>query len=385
MTRFILCAAFLAATAGSATAQNVINSNTTIRSALCVGADCLDSESYGNDTIRLKGVRNRIHADDTSGTSFPNRDWRLIFNDSTGSASTRDYFGVQDAETNNLILRLQADAPDNALVVDSAGEMGLGTLLPFQDIHIKVGDSPTIRLDQDGSGTFAAQSWDIGGNEQSFFVRDVTNGSTLPFRVKPGAPSGSIFIDPEGDVSFGINGNTTSSLHLRRTDGTANVLIEEVNSTVLNRGLLTLRNNGGVFMALENTDSGVNWNFQNNSSDFRITTPPGGPGEIEFRLNTAGDLFISGDLTTGGAGACNAGCDRVFDADYDLPSIDEQRDMMFAQRHLPNVGPTPEGDAINVTQKVGGLINELEKAHIYIAELHDRLNLLEARLAAMPE
>jgi len=385
MTRFILCAAFLAATAGSATAQNVINSNTTIRSALCVGFNCLDSESYGNDIIRLKSANNRIHVDDTSNSGFPDRDWRIVFNDTTGTSSANEYFGIEDATSGNMLLRLIGGARDNALVIDSGGDLGLGTIAPSRDIHVKTGDSPTIRLDQDGSGTFAAQSWDIGGNEQSFFVRDNTVTGGQPFRIKPGAPSGSIFIDPEGDVSFGINGNTTSSLHLRRTDGTANVLIEEVNSTVLNRGLLTLRNNGGVFMALENTDSGVNWNFQNNSSDFRITTPPGGPGEIEFRLNTAGDLFISGDLTTGGAGACNAGCDRVFDADYDLPSIDEQRDMMFAQRHLPNVGPTPEGDAINVTQKVGGLINELEKAHIYIAELHDRLNLLEARLAAMPE
>ena len=80
----------------------------------------------------------------------------------------------------------------------------------------------------------------------------------------------------------------------------------------------------------------------------------------------------------------------MFDADYDLPSIAEQREMMFANRHLPNVGPTPETGPMNLSAKVGGMLNELEKAHIYIGQLEEqvriipelqaRLDLLEAKL-----
>ena len=34
--------------------------------------------------------------------------------------------------------------------------------------------------------------WDIAGNEANFFVRDVTGGSRLPLRIRPGAPTSSI-------------------------------------------------------------------------------------------------------------------------------------------------------------------------------------------------
>ena len=63
-------------------AQNVISSNTTIYNSLCVGFDCLGSESYGTDTIRLKENNLRIHFDDTStAAGFSSNDWRLVAND----------------------------------------------------------------------------------------------------------------------------------------------------------------------------------------------------------------------------------------------------------------------------------------------------------------
>src|SRR6185369_3843988 len=50
---------------------------------------------------------------------------------------------------------------------------------------------------------FTAQTWDIAGNEANFFVRDVTGGSRLPFRIRPGAPTSSIDIDASGEVGIG--------------------------------------------------------------------------------------------------------------------------------------------------------------------------------------
>ncbi|MCF3596450.1 hypothetical protein LZG00_20900, partial [Rhodobacteraceae bacterium LMO-12] len=64
---------------------------------------------------------------------------------------------------------------------------------------------------------------------------------------------------------------------------------------------------------------------------------------------------------------------------------------MFANRHLPNVGPTAESGPMNLSDKIGGMLNELEKAHIYIAQLEEqtraipelqaRLDLLEKTLS----
>jgi hypothetical protein len=53
---------------------------------------------------------------------------------------------------------------------------------------------------------------------------------------------------------------------------------------------------------------------------------------------------------------------------------------MWENRHLPAVGPTPEGTpiAFNVHQRHFGVLNELEKAHIYIERLHERVKTGEA-------
>ena len=53
---------------------------------------------------------------------------------------------------------------------------------------------------------------------------------------------------------------------------------------------------------------------------------------------------------------------------------------MWENKYLWGVGPTPEGEPMNLTRKTAGILHELEKAHIYIEQLHNRLNELEARL-----
>lgn len=54
-------------------------------------------------------------------------------------------------------------------------------------LKIKKTDTPGIQLEQTNGGGFTAQTWDVAGNEANFFVRDLTGGSKLPFRIRPGA------------------------------------------------------------------------------------------------------------------------------------------------------------------------------------------------------
>ena len=85
-----------------------------------------------------------------------------------------------------------------------------------------------------------------------------------------------------------------------------------------------------------------------------------------------GDVDVTGTLTTGGP-TCGGGCDAVFGADYDLPSIEEHAAQMYANSYLPEIGPTVPKAAINVSERMGTMLNELEKAHIYIAQQESRL------------
>jgi len=159
----------------------------------CIGLDCVNGESFGFATLLLKENNLRIDFFDTSSSaSFPSNDWTLEANSSENGGG--NYFAIVDKTNARNLFVVEANAPSNSLVVDSGGRLGVGTGNPVVEVHSVDGDSPTLRLEQDGSSGFGAQIWDIAGNETNFFVRDVTNSSLLPFRIRPGAPTSSIDI-----------------------------------------------------------------------------------------------------------------------------------------------------------------------------------------------
>ncbi len=96
------------------------------------------------------------------------------------------------------------------------------------------------------------------------------------------------------------------------------------------------------------------------------------------RLDRSGNLRITGTLTTGGT-TCSGGCDLVFQPGYELETIEEHAELMWTNSYLPAVGPTVEnGEEWNLTAMTGGMLNELEKAHIYIEQLNDHIGHLQA-------
>ena len=183
-------------------ADQVFTDDVIIQQSACVGQDCVNGENFGFDTLRLKENNLRFHIDDTSNSSsFPNNDWRLIFNDSTDGGGS--YFAVEDATAGRQVFRVEATAPANALYVDSGGDVGIGTSVPVVEVHAVDGNTPAMRLDQDGSSGFTPQVWDVAGNETNFFVRDVTNGSALPFKIKPGAANNALVMAADGNLGLG--------------------------------------------------------------------------------------------------------------------------------------------------------------------------------------
>jgi hypothetical protein len=202
--------------------------------SLCVGFDCTCNYSFGFDTIVLKENNLRIFFDDTSvAGGFPNNDWRIIINDSANGGA--EYFGVEDSSAGRRVFTLEAGAPSHSLYVDDGGRVGFGTSTPVVDLHAKSGNTPTLRLEQDGSSGFSPQTWDIAGNETSFFIRDATNGSQLPFRIRPGADSNSLVIDSDNDIGIGVlspgfplhvktNSSTNAAIVAERTSGATNFM-----------------------------------------------------------------------------------------------------------------------------------------------------------------
>jgi hypothetical protein len=272
----------------------VINMDLIVQGSECVGIDCTSGESFGFDTIRLKENNLRIKFEDTSAGTFPSTDWQLTANDSANGGANR--FSIEDITAARVPFTITGGAPTNSMFVDSTGRVGFRTSTPVLDLHVATGNTPALRLEQNSSSGFTAQTWDVAGNEANFFIRDVTNGSRLPFRIRPGAPTSSLDIAADGDLGIGTS-SPSNSVHVLRSDATARLQVEETNGTVARRVLLGLTNNGTTEMSLLDTSTSVNWTLRTQGNDFFISRI--GSGVEEMRINNGGNVTIAGTLTQG--------------------------------------------------------------------------------------
>ncbi|WP_370306920.1 tail fiber domain-containing protein [Sinimarinibacterium flocculans] len=256
----------------------------------CIGADCVNPENFGEDTIRLEDNNLRIKFDDTSNSQgFPYFDWQLVANDSTNGGANR--FSIEDVTSATVPFTVEGGAPSQSLFVDGSGRIGFGTLTPLRELHVADGDSPALRLEQDGSSGFAAQAWDVAGNEGDFFVRDVTGGDRLPLRIRAGAPTNALTVDADGDVGVGLQ-LADASLHIERNDGSARLLVREADRTAAFRRLVVIENNGDPSFMMTDTSTG-------NQTELRLLGAGGtfsinhvDTGGPEFRVTRAGAMIV---------------------------------------------------------------------------------------------
>ncbi|HKO57901.1 MAG TPA: tail fiber domain-containing protein [Thermoanaerobaculia bacterium] len=282
--------------------DQVIPDDLIVQGSACVGLDCVNGESFGFDTIRLKENNTRIKFDDTStGAGFPNNDWQLTANDSGGGANK---FSIDDVTNSKTPFTITAGASTNSIFVDSTGRVGLRTSTPVLDLHISTSNTPAIRQEQTNAGGFTAQTWDIGANEANWFVRDVTGGSRLPLRIRPGAPTSSVDISASGNVGIGTASPDTL-LDVERTDTAATIIRVNANNTA---GIAILRANSGngttsprfsYFEAMSDESGGADWRTGlHGSKDYRISDfATGSEANRVFISATNGNIGLGGQTS----------------------------------------------------------------------------------------
>lgn len=397
-----------------------------IDGGLAIGFDTASSTSFGFDTMILRENNLRVLFDDTSvAAAFPQNDWRLTANDSANGGSS--YFAIEDASAGRQVFRVNAGARSNALFVDSQGDVGLGTSTPALDIDIKTGDTPSIRLQQDGTSGFEPQTWDLAGNEAGFFVRDATSGSTLPFRVRAGAPSSAVDIQSDGDVGVGTSSPSAdinpgaadedASLHIRRTDRAATLFVESTgtasaavrfeatNATTqqarldLANALLEYRfiNNGNRVQWFDVTNNNEVMTLRNSVVGIRNNNP-GFPLEIgtDATNGNGAHVTIAGIFTNGSTRkskerivdldgeAALAAFDKLNPVTYYGKNQDDEQYVGFIADDVPELVAMNDRSGIAAIEIAALLTKVVQEQRETITRLAKRVESLEAEQADAP-
>ena len=361
--------------------------NVSVQSALlCVGSACGTSATettWGAEGLKIKSETPSIRFEDTTDTGFGDRDWNITANNN----STSENFYVYDVQGTSAPFWIEGGSRSNALRISQTnGQIGFGTAFPADALHIVSDVLPAIRLERPAAGGFPPYTWRIVGIPDFFTINDPI-AQTYPFLIASGAPNYALVVAQNGNIGIGKHGagnigvalDPAAGLHLANDNGTARMLIEENSATSNPRTLLNLQNNGRPEIVMGNTATNGEWSFGAGTDFFLKTGTVGSQSNAKTKVFTVkqnGDAIVFGTLTTGGT-TCGGGCDAVFSPDYNLPSIADHAAQMKTLGYLPNIGPTPEGQPFNLTDKLGRMLNELEHAHLYIAQQQTALRSLE--------
>jgi hypothetical protein len=309
--------------------DQVIADDLIVQGSACIGLDCVNNESFGFDTLRLKENNTRIKFEDTStGTGFPTHDWQLTANDSASGGAEK--FSIEDITAATVPFTVSGSAPTNSIFVDSTGRLGLRTATPVLDIHVATSNTPAMRLEQNNSGGFTAQTWDVAGNEANFFVRDVTGGSRLPFRIRPGAPTSSIDINASGNVGIGT-ASPGDRLDVRCAAASKACLSVDNTSATGFSGIEAFDESGvsSFFLGVDNAGNSDRVNYLNNF-DLRFLAN----GTERLRFNNSGNVItaVSGAFLSSGGTWTNASSREL---KKDIVSLDSSEALQAVEKLNP--------------------------------------------------
>ncbi len=199
----------------------------------------------------------------------------------------------------------------------------------------------------------------------------------------------------EGNVGIGTTG-PVSLLHLSSgTESAAKINLQDTSSAGTRGGsiygswgangliLNTLQGDSATHLYYGHTDAYVDQHHFyvngaekvtiNNQGNVGIgTTGPGGTLDVNGTIYQRGALLHA---------------DYVFEPEYKLESIEEHAAYMWQNKHLkavPKAKQDEQGkDMVEIGAQNRGVLEELEKAHVYIQQLNERIKVLEMKLSKL--
>jgi hypothetical protein len=255
------------------------------------------------------------------------------------------------------------------------------------------GDTPSVRLDQDGSYGWSPQVWDVCGNETNFFIRDVTGGSKLPVRIERGAPSNALSIKADGNVGIGT-WTPEAQFEIEKTGENAAVIFERTDGAT---GKFTARPSE-VYLG-----SGSNHNVQmvaNNTVVMTITP------SVKVGISNTAPTHM---LDVGGSGAyCNGGAwidgsSRLFKKNirdisikeaqealkglspvkFNYKDDDQEESLGFIAEDVPDLLATKDRKGLSPMDVVAVLTKVVQEQQKILQEQQESISQLKAKIAEL--
>jgi hypothetical protein len=306
------------------------------------------------------------------------------------------------------------------------GYLGIDTTSPLQPLHVQ-GDayvsgalgigvaSPTNDLQVSGSS--AMFSSDTGSFNLAVSKNASTDIASVIFmdNFAPYAEVGLTW-DNRFHIKVGGDGSTLTEALVIKSNGNVGIGRYDVGARLM--VLKDTPNGNAIYAEATGDDAYALYVEKTGTGDAVYITRGGGDSGVALSVNQAGtddvvrinslagSLMVveaggnvgigtatpQGKLDVNGAIYQRGGqlhADYVFEPDYELEPIEEHADFMWKNKHLkaiPKAAVDMEGiEIIEVGSHRRGIVEELEKAHIYIEQLHKRIKEQNKTLQSLEE
>jgi len=285
--------------------------------------------------------------------------------------------------------------------VATGGNVGVGTATPGAKLHL-YGSAAADAFASAGPDPATGPAFNFGYGGASYgrgaaFLNarpDASATAPNPSLRFATADAERMIITNTGNVGIGTN-SPSNSLHVKRSDGTAQMLVEETSSTAAWRTMAEWTNNGGVQLNLTDRNAfggtGVKWSVQNVNAQWRISDV--GDSTLEMVLNQAGNVTFAGTVTPGSSRTIKEQFSPVDPHDVlrrvvDLPITTWSYKATPGVRHLGpmsedfftafSVGTDDKG--ISVTDSAGVALAAIQALYLELAARDAQIATLRARV-----